>query len=117
MAQPPGKDTFAILHFANRGPRTRTPARIVFKRWYGAKGKYHECFMYPSNLYKQYNVKLKKDSTINIQVGNSADPTNNHIEAFEMLRKYKHENVKIYVPLSYGNQNYASTVISKGGAL
>ena len=84
------------------------------KRWYGAKGKYHECFMYPSNLYKQHNIKLKKDSTLNIQVGNSADPTNNHIEAFEMLRKYKNEDIRIYVPLSYGDQNYADAVTLKG---
>ena len=84
------------------------------KKWYGAKGKYYECFMYPSNLFKEYSINLKNDNTINIQVGNSADPTNNQIEVFKKLRKYKNENIKIYAPLSYGDQTYADAVISKG---
>ena len=37
IAHPPGKDTFASLYLANKGPRTKTPARIVFKRRYEAK--------------------------------------------------------------------------------
>ena len=87
----------------------------LVKRWYGAKGMLHECFMYPSNLYKEYDVKPKEDGgIINIQVGNSADSTNNHIEVFEKLRQYKDENIKIYVPLSYGNQDHAKDVIAKG---
>jgi hypothetical protein len=84
------------------------------QKWYGAKGEYHECFMYPSNLYKEYDIKPKVHSTINIQLGNSADPTNNHIEVLDKLKKYKDENIKIYVPLSYGNQEYAQRVISYG---
>jgi len=85
------------------------------KKWYGAKGMLHECFMYPSNLYKEYDVKPKEDGgVINIQVGNSADSTNNHIEVFAKLRKYKDENIKIYVPLSYGPQDHVKDVIAKG---
>ena len=87
----------------------------LVKKWYGAKGMLHECFMYPSNLYKEYDVKPKEDvGIINIQVGNSADPTNNHIEVFEKLRQYKDENIKIYVPLSYGPQDHVKYVIAKG---
>jgi len=85
------------------------------KTWYGAKGEYHECFMYPSNLYKDYNVNFKKNNAINIQIGNSADPTNNQIEVLEKLKKYKNENIKVYAPLSYSvDQSYAEAVISKG---
>jgi hypothetical protein len=74
------------------------------KTWYGAKGEYHECFMYPSNIYKEYNVNFKKDNALNIQ-----------IEVLEKLRKYKNENIKVYVPLSYGgDQSYADAVVSKG---
>jgi hypothetical protein len=86
----------------------------LVQKWYGATGKYHECFMYPSNLYKGYDIKQKEHTTINIQVGNSADPTNNHIDVFEKLKQYKDENIKIFVPLSYGNQQYAEEVIAKG---
>ena len=84
------------------------------QKWYGAKGEYHECFMYPSNLYKEYDIKPKKHTTINTQLGNSADPSNNHIEVLEKLRKYKDEDIKIFTPLSYGNQEYAKEVIAYG---
>lgn len=86
----------------------------LVKKWYGAEGEYHECFMYPSNLYKEYNITSKEDNTLNIQVGNSAILSNNHIEVLENLRKYKDENIKIYVPLSYGPQGHVESVISKG---
>jgi len=86
----------------------------LVQKWYGANGKYHECFMYPSNLYKEYDVKEKSSGTINIQVGNSADPSNNHLEVLDKLTKYKNENIKIFVPLSYGDEKYASEIIAKG---
>jgi len=84
------------------------------RKWYGAKGERHECFMYPSNLYKKYDIKPNEHNTINIQLGNSADPTNNHIEVLEKLLKYKDEDIKIFVPLSYGNEEYSKSVTLKG---
>jgi hypothetical protein len=33
---------------------------------------------------------------------------------FKKLKQYKDENIKIFVPLSYGNQQYAEEVIAKG---
>ena len=32
MEHPPGKDTLAVPYFAKSGPKTKTPARIVFKK-------------------------------------------------------------------------------------
>lgn len=84
------------------------------KKWYGVTGKQIKSIIYPSNLYKEYDIKPKENSTINIQVGNSADPTNNHMEVFEKLVKYKDENIKIFIPLSYGNKEYARQVIESG---
>jgi len=82
--------------------------------WYGANGKYHECFMYPSNLYKEYKINKKQNKTTNILVGNSATLTNNHFDAFSKLEKYKDQDVKVIVPLSYGNEVYTKKVINKG---
>lgn len=82
--------------------------------WYKAKGVHHECLMYYSNLYKEYEVPDSKHNVINIQIGNSADPTNNHIEVLEKLLPFKHENICIYVPLSYGSSANASNVIAVG---
>ena len=84
------------------------------QKWYGTTGEYHECFMYPSNLYKDYVTPEVKHSSINILVGNSADPSNNHLEVFDKLEVFKDQDIKIYAPLSYGNQTYAKKVIEEG---
>lgn len=84
------------------------------RKWYGAKGNYHECLMYTSNLYREYEVPENKETTVNIQVGNSADPSNNHIEVLEKLLPFKDENICIFVPLSYGSEEYAQSISKKG---
>lgn len=84
------------------------------QQWYGAQGQYHECFMYPSNLYQEYTIPDKVHEGINIQVGNSADPSNNHLEVFKQLEKFRKHNVTIYVPLTYGSDVYADEIIKEG---
>ena len=84
------------------------------QQWYGAKGQYCECFMYTSNLYKEYDMPQKQHNGINIMVGNSADPSNNHVEVFDKLEVFKDQDIKIYVPLSYGNSDYAKSIIEQG---
>lgn len=91
----------------------------LVQKCYGARGKYHECFMYLSNLYKEYDIKLKEHTAINIQLGNSSTKTNNHFEILESLIKFKNDDIKIFAPLSYGaeGEEYASSIISKGKEL
>ena len=84
------------------------------QKWYGAQGDYHECLMYPSNLHKDYAMPPKKSDVINIMVGNSADPSNNHLQAFEKLLPFKNQNVMIYCPLSYGPAEYANRIVEYG---
>jgi dTDP-N-acetylfucosamine:lipid II N-acetylfucosaminyltransferase len=84
------------------------------QQWYGAKGKWHESFVYPSNLYQAPTKKPLPHEGINILLGNSADPSNNHIEVLEMLKGYRKDNIKIFCPLSYGDQSYAQDVINYG---
>lgn len=45
---------------------------------------------------------------LRIMLGNSADPTNNHVDACMFLKKTILSDIEIYCPLSYGNQKYAS---------
>lgn len=52
--------------------------------------------------------------TINIQIGNSASRTNHHIRILKELEKYKNENIKVWVPLSYGDREHAREVIDFG---
>ncbi len=50
----------------------------------------------------------------NILIGNSASFSNNHLEAFEAVRKLNIEKRKIIVPLSYGNKIYQNDIIKYG---
>lgn len=87
------------------------------RKWYGAKGEYHECLMYLSNTYKALDAPSIESDTINIQIGNSADSSNNHFEILDKLLPFKNQNIKIYAPLSYGDQAHAKKVIATGKEL
>ena len=87
---------------------------LLARKWYSSKGKFHEVIMYKSNAYKKTSTNINPSSIIKIQIGNSADPSNNHIEVLEKLLPYKDKNICIYVPLSYGNIDYAAKVIKQG---
>lgn len=51
----------------------------------------------------------------NILLGNSADPSNNHIEVFNQLSRINLDSRKVYVPLSYsGNKSYLKKVLAIG---
>lgn len=50
----------------------------------------------------------------NILIGNSATPTNNHTEVFDLLRAQNLGSRKIICPLSYGNSDYASIIKDRG---
>lgn len=49
-----------------------------------------------------------------ILVGNSATPTNNHLEVFDFLKTQNLNGIKIICPLSYGNSKYTNIVKNKG---
>lgn len=89
------------------------------QKWYGFKGKYFYSFMYPSNLFKEYDLSKenKEDKRTYIQVGNSADPTNNHIEIFNKLEKFKDGPILVICPLSYGDTEYRTRVIEEGSKI
>lgn len=84
------------------------------QKWYGAKGDYQECFMYTTNLYKQYISKNEKNKSINVLVGNSADQSNNHLEIIDKLLNFKDLDIKLFVPLTYGDKLYADKIVSIG---
>src|SRR5680860_335451 len=50
----------------------------------------------------------------NILVGNSASPTNNHLEVFNILKGMNLEGRTVIVPLSYGDPVYRDHVIKYG---
>lgn len=55
-------------------------------------------------------LNLNNDKDIRIFLGNYATPVNRHIETLHILSKYKDRPLKIFIPLSYGDMNYAKRV-------
>ena len=43
--------------------------------------------------------------------------TNRHVEAMQMLSKFKDENIEVFAPLSYGDMSYAKEVKAEGERL
>lgn len=100
----------------------------LVRKWYNARGEYRECLMYLSNVVgpnlpgptqPNLNQRKKEESVsgINILVGNSAAPSNNHFEVLDKLSAHSKADIKVYVPLSYGDQEHASKVITHGKKL
>jgi hypothetical protein len=52
-----------------------------------------------------------------ILLGNSASPTNNHLDAFRELKKLDLTGRRILVPLSYGDSDYARHIVETGIAV
>lgn len=82
---------------------------------YAPQGK-HYTVVYGENYnYGEINFEdIVYGKVINIQIGNSAAKSNNHIRVFKELEKFQKENIRIWVPLSYGNKEYAKEVIDFG---
>lgn len=89
-------------------------------RIYHPKGSHFNAtyFLNPDMIINKMADQNRKDKKcINIQIGNSATLENNHIHILNLLSKYKNNNIKIYVPLSYGDFDYADRVIKYGKSI
>jgi hypothetical protein len=86
----------------------------IAKKLYNTKAKYHECIMYPSNVYSDYEIQSKTRNVITVLVGNSADDSNNHEYIIDKLRKLETQNFNIICPLSYGPVKHANKIINLG---
>jgi len=85
---------------------------ILQKRVINATTKHFEFSYYPIEfLFKDGHDRINGN---NILLGNSASFSNNHIEAFEILKKINIGNRKIIVPLSYGDNEYALEINNEG---
>lgn len=62
-------------------------------------------------------IEQKESNQIVFWLGNSATISNNHLDAFKILSKFKNEDIIIYCPLSYGESVvslYVKSVINEG---
>lgn len=66
---------------------------------------------YPLDIIiKEENLESNAEG---ILIGNSATPSNNHLEVFNLLKKTKGRQKKLVVPISYGDPKYAEKLIEK----
>ncbi|WP_130861661.1 TDP-N-acetylfucosamine:lipid II N-acetylfucosaminyltransferase [Bacilliculturomica massiliensis] len=90
-----------------------------FKECYPNVSSEHLHFVFPQPI-ELDRMRLEKHKQINsetrILVGNSADPSNNHVEVFQMLKNLKGE-FRVFCPLSYGDNKYADKVIERGKSI
>lgn len=63
------------------------------------------------------NSKKQCPKTIRILIGNSATATNLHLEILNTLTKFSSLDIQLFVPLSYGDMDYANQVIEAGSRL
>lgn len=80
---------------------------------------------YPISRKGFFDLENKSDNSqrtngeIWIQIGNNANSFNNHLKILEDLRQYKDEKIKLFIPMSYGNDwhnkvpNYKELVKNK----
>ena len=87
------------------------------KHNYGATGSMHFCISYLSNVFESKLAPIAKNKLINVQIGNSADPSNNQLEVFEKIKVMDHSNVRLFAPLSYSDRDHANIVKAKGDEL
>lgn len=85
----------------------KTSAKTFYASY--VSGLYNPLFKKTLNLLTLAN-KLKNGKCINIQIGHSCAPILNHIQVLNDLYKYKNENMRIFLPLSYGNLAYGDKV-------
>lgn len=87
----------------------------IAKKYYKVKGKYKEARYTSDEDFNFINsLPIVSKDEVWIQVGNSADASNNHFEILDDLKKFRNENIKIYCILSYGDKDYANKVVKYG---
>lgn len=80
---------------------------------------------YLGSLYKKsanhnsshVDVSKEYNSHINLMVGHSSTSILNHLEVLSELSKFKNQNIRIFIPLSYGDSTYGDVVEKKSKEL
>ncbi len=107
-----------IKHFVGIFP----PDIDYFKKKFNSNAKTHYA-RYVNGLYnplyaKELKItslleKIKNNDCINIQIGHSSSPILKHLESLENIAKFKNNNIKLYIPLNYGDKEYGDIVEKK----
>jgi dTDP-N-acetylfucosamine:lipid II N-acetylfucosaminyltransferase len=91
----------------------------LVQRWYPTRAKHLAMLLvvFPFDRAELDGLVPDKGALPVIQVGNSGNPTNEHLEVFEWIRRIADRKFRVCSPLSYGNRNYIEQVIQRGTEL
>ena len=64
-----------------------------------------DLYEYIQNVNKEHYIDY--DDSLNILLGHRAGREGNHIEIYNTLKKFKNNRINIYIPISYGDKEYA----------
>ncbi|MGH8318458.1 MAG: TDP-N-acetylfucosamine:lipid II N-acetylfucosaminyltransferase [Steroidobacteraceae bacterium] len=95
---------------------TTVPGDYMLARaWYGTQARYIHNLMYTSHVCRRVVAcRDEKSGRLVVQVGNSADPSNNHKEMIDKLSALRALDFTVCAPLSYGDESYRNEVIAYG---
>lgn len=99
-----------ISYFLNRKPNLR----LIQPFNKGIQQLDYYYYTIENTLGRCINDKVDGD---NILIGNSATPTNNHLEAFNRLKEFDLKDKDVIVPMSYGDKKYGNQIIDYGETL
>jgi glycosyltransferase involved in cell wall biosynthesis len=94
----------------------------LLKSEFTTNAQYKE-FIYPQILNlisnkkhqgKSLKYNLKNNYKYVFMLGNSGDPSNNHLDVLYFLKRFEQESFCVIAPLSYGNPIYINYLIKKG---
>lgn len=92
--------------YKNKFPNSK--ALVMYAPYFGLD-EYMQYHNYSS--YSRLKDAQEKSEDIYIQIGHNAQKQLNHIETLKVLSKFHNENIKIVIPLNYGDKNgYANKV-------
>jgi dTDP-N-acetylfucosamine:lipid II N-acetylfucosaminyltransferase len=87
-------------------------------KWYHSKAEYHQAFyQFPVDFEMlALQGKLSKNGSLkNILLGNSASPSNEHMEVLSWLKELNtYDSINVICPLSYGNEDYKNQLSDFG---
>lgn len=82
------------------------------RKYYGVDSL-HLDILYPETVdIDEVNAAIKTSNgkTVNILIGNSATVTMRHIDVLNRLKIYKNNDIRVFIPLSYGDLSYGKSV-------
>ena len=95
---------------------SRIPEYEVVKRYYNPSAVNHPLpALYPPLLSNAHISELGiiNSNEIGILLGHSSFAADNHLNLIDILKKYSNNNIHLYVPLAYGDGEYAIKVREK----